>query len=529
MIRAAALALFAIFGCESPRTEVVLVVDADREVAARADRLVVRVEGGPGLGPFETSSMHGFAVATTGWPVEVGIVPAGGDAARIWRATATAYEGDSGFVSARVITGFLPGRTLTHRVVLEASCVGHAGCSDDRTCRRGDCVPAEVPVGDLSTHGGRGPRFDAGVACTPRSETCNAIDDDCDGLVDEGSTYTARAPASSPVREGIDAALWWVGRGPDSVVAVWQAGLGTTSDHIRVAVFDFSGNLVGETVVVDHQPSNWNRAHWVDRGFVLHGTMRSYQCPTEDTCPTYLAGIDAVGMRSFAPTVVVTGTPTVAGSVAVGGELLVVFTPRTLAGTITVRSYGATGAPGRIERDLLPTGVVETIGGYFVPVVAGDRILWVYESSLGVRLLVTDLEAVPVGSPRTLVEGGELYDRGGTHAVFAGGALHVGYHASGTAYVARFDTTGEPIGDPLPLHEGESRSLGADADHLHVLTRHADERHRYTRLSASGGVAQPPTVVDGDGDTWGIAAVPDGALVFMPGRSTVEWRKLACP
>ncbi len=84
---------------------------------------------------------------------------------------------------------FQPGRTLVYHVDLVRACVGTT-CPTDQTCAVGGCRSVDVAPNELTTWDGQRFPQDAAAfdACVP-DERCNAIDDDCDGNVDEGFDF----------------------------------------------------------------------------------------------------------------------------------------------------------------------------------------------------------------------------------------------------------------------------------------------------------------------------------------------------
>jgi hypothetical protein len=143
---ASAVALSAC-GTERPRTQVMLIVDADSRVRAETTRVAIEIRGrAEGATAWEGDFDRTFDVAATAWPIEVAMVPAGDDASREWRATVRAQDASGGTrVEARAIGGFVAGQTLSHRVVLEGDCIAAAACGDEQTCGAGGtCVAARI-------------------------------------------------------------------------------------------------------------------------------------------------------------------------------------------------------------------------------------------------------------------------------------------------------------------------------------------------------------------------------------------------
>jgi hypothetical protein len=110
--------------------------------------------------------------------------------------------GDGIVVTLTLELTFEEGRSLRFVVSLDAACVA-IGCAMGETCAAGECRPAEVraceavgrtcadagapdaPARDAD--GGDAGAADAGDAdACGSAESCNGVDDDCDGAVDEG-------------------------------------------------------------------------------------------------------------------------------------------------------------------------------------------------------------------------------------------------------------------------------------------------------------------------------------------------------
>lgn len=162
-----AITACALAACAStvPRTEVIVRIVADPGVAAAMQdvRVVVRAGANRDRMSFVERSNRVYDVAPV-LPLEIGIVPIGGDATRVYEVTATARGAlpeRAAITEARVVSGFVPGRTLVLEVRLEDSCRMRT-CSE-ATCRAGLCIadpyvdPASLPaLGDDT-----GPREDA--------------------------------------------------------------------------------------------------------------------------------------------------------------------------------------------------------------------------------------------------------------------------------------------------------------------------------------------------------------------------------
>jgi hypothetical protein len=160
------VALLTMTGCggDAP-AQVMVYVQAEEGIRARATRLEVRVEGGPAVGGREAretltysgpDSDEGFNLQ---WPLRIALVPEGGDVSRTFRVTALATDADGLVAEASVIGGYLPGEALALHVWLRDVCLGVACPGEDETCTGGTCGPvATVDPCSLETLEGARPK-----------------------------------------------------------------------------------------------------------------------------------------------------------------------------------------------------------------------------------------------------------------------------------------------------------------------------------------------------------------------------------
>ena len=135
------------------RTQVMVVVDAQSQVRARATDVDFEVRSG--TGPVDDWEVRRRQSITPGdevsWPLEVGLVPRDGDADRVFLAIATARDAAGDAVAqVRAIGGYQAGKTLSLLLLFEDACIDKADlCSLEQTCRAGVCVDAHVDPSDL--------------------------------------------------------------------------------------------------------------------------------------------------------------------------------------------------------------------------------------------------------------------------------------------------------------------------------------------------------------------------------------------
>jgi hypothetical protein len=156
MTRVPLLHVLVLAGCVAhvPRTEVMVVVDAEPSVAARAQSVHVTVLGGP-RGTTLTSQADQVLGGTTRplhWPVTIALAPATNDSDRVFAVVAVASDSTGAALgTVRARSSWIPGRTLALPLLLEACCETIAStCSSDQTCRSCACVSSDVPPTSLS-------------------------------------------------------------------------------------------------------------------------------------------------------------------------------------------------------------------------------------------------------------------------------------------------------------------------------------------------------------------------------------------
>ncbi|MCS6798083.1 MAG: hypothetical protein NZ898_06090 [Myxococcota bacterium] len=201
------LLAFALSACakEPVRTQVMVSVDAEAGVRARARSLVVRVYGGPraSLGvPAQLAEEFPFPVsASEGWPRVVALAPLRNDPTRIYRVVAQAFDGPAGggelVAEVSAISGYLRGRVLWLRLLLQDACIGMRCDSPELTCRDGACAsarrdPGELPswMGDAGAGGMDEGGVDAASDVTIDARDADRLDAGLDGS-DGGCTATS--------------------------------------------------------------------------------------------------------------------------------------------------------------------------------------------------------------------------------------------------------------------------------------------------------------------------------------------------
>jgi len=138
-----------------PRTQVMLVIDAESGVRSQTTDVQIVVRGGTGAMSQWQERLDRSLTLGDGaeWPMEVSLTPLGGDASRVYEATATAMSADGDAVAlVRAVSGYREGATLVLRLLFEDDCRSQVdACSATQTCRAGACVDANVEVETLET------------------------------------------------------------------------------------------------------------------------------------------------------------------------------------------------------------------------------------------------------------------------------------------------------------------------------------------------------------------------------------------
>ncbi|MEY4509310.1 MAG: hypothetical protein RLZZ450_1432 [Pseudomonadota bacterium] len=237
-------ALLCLCACQSDtvaRTELLLVVDSDLRVPEQLDRLEVHVEGPAGVAQDASADLNDVENPL---PRSVALVHEGGPLGPV-HAIVRGTRAGAVVLTREARLSFVAGKTLILPMHLASGCVG-VSCGD-LTCSEGGCTSIDIDIDSLLPYAGQEPRLsttdggsgdvdaavivvdaatpdasvvvdaggsdagqpdtgvtaprdagsDAGIktdagtrpdaaVCNPTPELCNALDDDCDGRVDNG-------------------------------------------------------------------------------------------------------------------------------------------------------------------------------------------------------------------------------------------------------------------------------------------------------------------------------------------------------
>jgi cysteine-rich repeat protein len=144
-------------GCRdvTPRTEVMLFVDADPEVRELTTGLRFELHGyKPGSGTDASNSedvlpqkFPQLEAMLGPWPHRFAIVPKHDDASRVYDVTLSALAGGRTIAVVRASSGFVARKTLALQLHFEASCLQEErslSCESNETCHQGSCASAAV-------------------------------------------------------------------------------------------------------------------------------------------------------------------------------------------------------------------------------------------------------------------------------------------------------------------------------------------------------------------------------------------------
>ena len=169
----AAAALLGLGCTGETATGVIVVFDADAELAARGETLRVEVRVLSGPDPVFSDSTQ---VVAGDWPYRLTLAPLGNDPNRQWEVVAVLEAEGESLGHQRVIGSYESGAVREVRVVFQAECNALGDCGARQTCRDGSCQPACTVLGQL---GGSDPS--PLVLCSECPEECGECQECRDG------------------------------------------------------------------------------------------------------------------------------------------------------------------------------------------------------------------------------------------------------------------------------------------------------------------------------------------------------------
>lgn len=171
------LALCSALGCAGGVTQIVLVIESELSVPEDADTLSIIVIGPSGERTEHTTDLR--SASTPRPPYTLGLVSRASRLGPVFVRVRALREGTM-VVERSLRTEFIANATREVRVRLERACM-QVDCEAGMGCEGGICLSLRIPSGPLAPL-----VLDAGPPCAaPAPETCNRMDDDCDGRVDE--------------------------------------------------------------------------------------------------------------------------------------------------------------------------------------------------------------------------------------------------------------------------------------------------------------------------------------------------------
>lgn len=319
MIRSLALLSLLFAGCVTrvERTETLVTIDVDPALASEVTNLHVNVFGGANGDSLTLRTEQDLGGAIV-WPVVVALTPEDGDANRVFVVEGIATSGSTVLGTVRARSGYVAGRTLALRLVLESCCRAIAGsCSMDETCRSCACVTAERPpssLPDWSTDAGPVPGSDAPLnpdAGVPDAPDANGSDTgELDAAPDAGSDSGTDGGTPTFTPRNLPSTVWDDASGTGGIVVTSTASIDTDTGVVLV-----DGSL--------------------STGFEALSVTSTGECADIFVIATESFRIDATAI------VTVTGTRGLA--IAARGAIVI-------AGTIDVGAHGTASGPGGLVR-----------------------------------------------------------------------------------------------------------------------------------------------------------------------------------
>jgi alpha-tubulin suppressor-like RCC1 family protein len=236
-------------GCgDEDAAGLMLIVDADPTVRDLAALLEIRIRGEKGGDVNDLAPLLYGDDEPIGWPRRVAIAPRDGDVDRTLRVHILAREEGSttGFVEARVTTGYVDGQRATVRVILAADCIG-VECDAEETCFHGSCVdPRDAWLPDTGACGGVPANAcgGCGVLAAEPGQSCGGCGLDVyvcnteESVVCDGDTacWNVTAGGGHTCATDPEGAAWCWGSGYYGTRGDGQSGAAAADGPVRVRV-----------------------------------------------------------------------------------------------------------------------------------------------------------------------------------------------------------------------------------------------------------------------------------------------------
>ncbi len=137
----------------APPTELVVDIDAEPGVKARAQSLQIVVEGARDVSdPTQLARSLVQDIKPLKLPLRVAVLPLFGDAKRRFVLTATALDAQQGLVAqVRLVSGYVADEVHYARILLDDACLDTKCDGTLDTCSNGRCVSAQADAASFST------------------------------------------------------------------------------------------------------------------------------------------------------------------------------------------------------------------------------------------------------------------------------------------------------------------------------------------------------------------------------------------
>jgi hypothetical protein len=178
-------------GCSvEPRTEVIVIVEADPLVRQRAQSVRIQVYGGGAEGYPSDLRHENNEPSPLPWPLTHGVIPRDSEASRLFRFEAVALDASGREIAyLRAISGFVARQTLALRLRFYDACLDQDPCEPNESCNiDGQCVDATNPPlepfdpglldAGAARDGGTVVPLDAGALCPDGCDDRNPCTDD---------------------------------------------------------------------------------------------------------------------------------------------------------------------------------------------------------------------------------------------------------------------------------------------------------------------------------------------------------------
>ena len=422
-----------------------------------------------------------------------------------------------------------------------------AGCRTIAGIPEAELSPADgaTPDARRPIDGAADAPADAPLPDAPDVEArCDGVDDDLDGVVDEGIPWIELPGTRRVLDRGEYAGIWWSARGPDRVALAWTTGPGTAADVTKVQVFDLAGAPVAPAVALDtFQPWTVHQLVWRGDRVLLSATQRSYACGGDlsTACETYVVAVQDDGALVVPPTSIGASAPTVVAAPGGGDAYDVVRLAPSGAGDVRARAYDRDGAVLGLERTIYTTSPGERTNLPRISALDGAN-AWIYSSTTtGLSLrLVDPTDAITLG-PVTIDDtpGASVIDRSGAAIALVPEGYAIAVNRAGAPAIVFVSPAGGRLREvPIPGADVLSGLVRVGDELVVLATTNLETGPQGTiwRLALDGRIAAAPTPLGFEGaHRYGtLAPVPGGVLIAAADYGEgithpISLARFACP